>query len=63
MTSNKTEILDSIFFNNRYESHKDIITSDKIPILKKNRDYIIIWGYWNGLMRNWLLKMEIIMGE
>jgi len=48
MTSNKTDISDELFDNSRYESHKDIVTSDGTPILEKNRDYIIIWGYWNG---------------
>jgi hypothetical protein len=46
MTENK--IPDKTFDNSRYESHKDITTPDGIPILEKNHNYIIIWGYWNG---------------
>lgn len=48
MTGNKTEISENLFDNSRYESHKNIVTPDGMPILKANRNYIIIWGYWNG---------------
>ncbi|MGA1823374.1 MAG: hypothetical protein ACMUIP_01835 [bacterium] len=48
MTSNKSYISDSFFDNSRYESHKDILNPDGTPILRYDRDYIIIWGYWNG---------------
>jgi len=48
MSEYKTDISKNLLENSRYESHKDYKTPDGIPILKKNRDYIIIWGYWNG---------------
>lgn len=48
MTSNKSDIAGHLFDNSRYESHKDIVDSDGTSILRKDRDYIIIWGYWNG---------------
>ena len=48
MSENKTEISKNLFDNSRYNSHKGYKTPDGIPILKKNRNYIIIWGYWNG---------------
>lgn len=48
MTGNKTEISGELFDNSRYESHKSFETPDGLPVLKKNRDYITIWGYWNG---------------
>jgi len=48
MTGNKTDISTSLSDDSRYKSHKDSVTPDGVPILKKNRDYIIIWGYWNG---------------
>ncbi|RMG04864.1 MAG: hypothetical protein D6726_02525, partial [Nitrospirae bacterium] len=48
MAGNKTEISDELFDNSRYESHAGIKTPDGLPILRKNRDYITIWGYWNG---------------
>lgn len=31
----------------RYASHEHLKTSDGIPVLRRDRDYIIIWGYWN----------------
>ena len=48
MTGNKREISSNLSDDSRYETHKDYITPDGTPILEKNRDYIIIWGYWNG---------------
>ena len=48
MTGNKTRISEELFDNSRYERHKGYLTPDGIPILKKSRDYVIIWGYWNG---------------
>lgn len=48
MTGNNTDISENLFDNSRYESHRDILTPDGFPILMRNHDYIIIWGYWNG---------------
>jgi hypothetical protein len=48
MTSLKTEIADNLFDNSRYENHQHFITPDDKPILQKNYEYIMIWGYWNG---------------
>ncbi|MFC1631253.1 hypothetical protein ACFL1I_08270 [Candidatus Omnitrophota bacterium] len=48
MSEYKTDISSNLFDSSRYESHKDYKTPDGMPILKKNREYIIIWGYWNG---------------
>ncbi len=48
MTGDKTEVSNELFDNSRYESHGDYVASDGMPILKDNRYYIIIWGYWNG---------------
>ena len=48
MTSLKTEIAENLFDNSRYQSHQDLCTPDELPILQKNYEYIMIWGYWNG---------------
>ena len=32
----------------RYDSHKDILNPDGSPVLKKDRNYITIRGYYNG---------------
>jgi len=47
-TGNNTGTSDNVSDKNRYKKHKDYITPDGVPILEENRDYIIIWGYWNG---------------
>jgi hypothetical protein len=48
MSDSATEISRSVFDGSRYHSHEGLVTPDGEPILKPNRDYIIIWGYWNG---------------
>jgi len=48
MTGNRTEIFESLFDESRYRSHGSILTPDNVPILQMDRDYISIWGYWNG---------------
>jgi hypothetical protein len=48
MTGDKTIIPKNIFDNSRYETHSTYQTPHDKPILKKDRDYIIIWGFWNG---------------
>ncbi len=32
----------------RYESHRDLRMPDGTPVLQPERNYITIWGYWNG---------------
>jgi len=48
MTGNRVENPGSARDNSRYESHKGSIMPDMLPILIKDHEYIIIWGYWNG---------------
>jgi hypothetical protein len=48
MTGARTEISESLFDNHRYETHKHLVTPEGKPILRSDRDYILIWGYWNG---------------
>ena len=48
MTGTRTEISDFLFDNRRYETHKHLLTPEGQPILRRDRDYITIWGYWNG---------------
>jgi len=48
MSGIKTEISPELADSSRYESHQSILTPDGMPILEMNRDYIVIWGYWNG---------------
>ncbi|OGS21229.1 MAG: hypothetical protein A2252_06050 [Elusimicrobia bacterium RIFOXYA2_FULL_39_19] len=48
MTGNKSVITAKLYDDSRYESHKNYFTPDKQLVLEKDRDYITIWGYWNG---------------
>lgn len=48
MSDSATDLSRSVFDGSRYSSHEALATPDGEPILKPNRDYIIIWGYWNG---------------
>ncbi|UCB45024.1 MAG: hypothetical protein JSV25_12515 [Spirochaetota bacterium] len=48
MFGKKTAISDSVLDNSRYMSHRQYSMPDGDPILKKDHNYIIIWGYWNG---------------
>jgi hypothetical protein len=49
MYGTETNVSDAIFDNKRFESHKDLETPEGEPILQRAHNYIIIWGYWNGL--------------
>jgi hypothetical protein len=40
-----TEFLDP----RRYDSHREILMPDGAPVLCPERNYIAVWGYWNGL--------------
>lgn len=33
--------------DSRYASHEDLRLPDGAPMLRRDRDYIVIWGYWN----------------
>jgi hypothetical protein len=48
MSETEAGISSNLFDGSRYRTHEDITTPDGEAILKPNRDYIIIWGYWNG---------------
>lgn len=39
------EILDQ----RRYQSHRHLRQPDGTPVLQRERNYIAVWGYWNGL--------------
>ena len=48
MAASKSDMDESLCDGSRYNSHKHLITPDGDAILRKNHDYIIFWGYWNG---------------
>ncbi|MGM0442382.1 MAG: hypothetical protein ACQEQC_08195 [Elusimicrobiota bacterium] len=48
MTGTEMEIPQHLYDESRYKSHRDLKISDGRPVLIKDREYIVIWGYWNG---------------
>ncbi|MFH1567027.1 MAG: hypothetical protein ABIL09_03440, partial [Gemmatimonadota bacterium] len=44
----RSEISESLFDPRRYQSHEGLLSAHDTPILTPDRDYITIWGYWNG---------------
>jgi hypothetical protein len=42
-------ISESILDTSRFESHESLKSPEGNSILQKEHNYIIIWGYWNGL--------------
>jgi hypothetical protein len=47
MTGHTSQLSDYLCDDRRYESHAHLLTPDGLPILRKERDYIVIWGYYN----------------
>ncbi len=39
---------EDLYDDNRYQSHMKLVTWDGSPLLRRDRDYFLIWGYWNG---------------
>jgi hypothetical protein len=48
MAASRSEMDESLCDDKRYKSHAHLVTPDGKSILRKNHDYIIFWGYWNG---------------
>jgi hypothetical protein len=48
MTGVKTEVTDALADDRRFRNHESLLTPDGSRILRRDRDYILIWGYWNG---------------
>ena len=49
MLRNQSTLPPEILDPRRYESHAGILMPDGEPVLQRSRNYIVIWGYWNGL--------------
>ena len=48
MTGHRSTASPSLTDLSRYESHAELQTPDERPLLGRHREYISIWGYWNG---------------
>jgi len=46
--SSKAAMHDNIRDDRRYQTHRHLKTPDDRPVLEKDHDYIIFWGFWNG---------------
>ena len=48
MTGHRSTASPSLTDPSRYENHAELLTPDGRFILGRHREYISIWGYWNG---------------
>lgn len=48
MATSRSNMDESLCDDRRYGTHKNFRTPDRKPVLRKNHDYVIFWGYWNG---------------
>lgn len=49
MTGLETTTPEEALDPSRYASHRGFLTPEGWPVLRSNRLYITIWGFWNGL--------------
>jgi len=49
MTGQEATPADYHYDNSRYQAHRDLRTPEGDPVLRPEHNYIIVWGYWNGL--------------
>lgn len=49
MTGQESPLPNCIIDENRFEHLRNVLTPDGKPVLRLDRDYILIWGYWRGL--------------
>ena len=49
VTGQTLEIIDYSTDGSRFKSHRKIVNPDGSPVLRKDHDYITLWGFWNGL--------------
>lgn len=49
MTGQEIQIPNCVIDDHRFERMRDVKTPDGKPVLRMDRDYILIWGYWRGL--------------
>lgn len=49
MTGQETRLGDYHTDERRYKTHQNLRASDGEPILRRDHNYITVWGFWNGL--------------
>ncbi|MBN2292241.1 MAG: hypothetical protein JXM70_07440 [Pirellulales bacterium] len=60
MTGHRSTTDESLADLSRYISHADLLTPEGQPILSQKREYISIWGYWNGPDEVLAVKDEVV---
>jgi hypothetical protein len=48
MTGSRAEYPGPLDDTRRHETHRALLTPDGAPILREDRNYVILWGFWNG---------------
>ena len=48
MGGHVSELPEDLYDASRYESRENVMLPEGFPLLQKDRDYFLIWGYWNG---------------
>jgi len=48
MTGNSSGMEEGIVDESRFISHRQILAPNNEPVLKRDHDYITVWGFWNG---------------
>ncbi|OHB84659.1 MAG: hypothetical protein A2V98_16440 [Planctomycetes bacterium RBG_16_64_12] len=60
MTGHRSSVSSSLVDNSRYKSHASQQTPEAHPILSRHREYLTIWGYWNGPDDALAVKDEVL---
>lgn len=47
MTGQESRLADMLRDESRYRSHAHLRTPGDAPLLRPDRDYLVVWGYWN----------------
>jgi len=48
MTGHRLDVTDNIADESRFFRHAHILLPDSQPVLRRDHDYITVWGFWNG---------------
>lgn len=49
MTGREASLADYHTDDRRYRTHQNLKLPDGHPVLRRDHNYIMVWGYWNGL--------------
>jgi hypothetical protein len=49
MTGKELLLPNRVIDERRYDKYREVVGPDGSPVLRLDRDFIVIWGYWRGL--------------